>query len=87
MLIIHVNYIIISRSDSHSVSRQFHTKDLGILHYFLKIEAARSKFGVYLSQCRYILDLLLETGMLDSWPVTFMVKIYHDTFDVDSEEI
>jgi hypothetical protein len=37
---------------------------LGTLEYFLGIEVARSKHGILISQRKYILDLLKETGML-----------------------
>ncbi|XP_048447545.1 uncharacterized mitochondrial protein AtMg00810-like [Pyrus x bretschneideri] len=40
-------------------------KDLGGLKYFLGIEVARSKQGIFLSQRKYVLYLLAETGMLD----------------------
>ena len=33
------------------------------------MEIARNSTGLYLSQCKYTLDLLQETGMLDSTPV------------------
>ena len=37
---------------------------MGNLKYFLGIEGARSMQGIFLSQQKYILDLLKETGML-----------------------
>ena len=39
---------------------QFHTKDLGILKYFLGVEVMRSKHRIFLSQRKYVLDLLSE---------------------------
>ena len=47
-----------------ALSRSFEVKDLGNLHYFLGIEVAYSAQGIYLSQRKYVLDLLAETGML-----------------------
>jgi hypothetical protein len=44
-------------------------KSLGGLKYFLAIEVTRNKEGIYLSQRKYILDFLNETGMLDCKPV------------------
>jgi hypothetical protein len=39
-------------------------KDLGKLKYFLGIEVARSARGIVLTQRKYVLDLLNETGMI-----------------------
>ena len=40
-------------------------KNLGGLKFVLGIEVARSSKGIFLSQRKYILDLLDKTGMLD----------------------
>ena len=47
---------------------QFHTKDLGMLKYFLDIEVMKSKRGIFLSQRKYVLDLLSKTGKLVAKP-------------------
>ena len=47
----------------------FQTKDLGKLKYFPRIEIAQSNSGVVMSQRKYVLDILEETGMLDYKPV------------------
>ncbi|RDX97470.1 putative mitochondrial protein, partial [Mucuna pruriens] len=39
-------------------------KELGKLKYFLGIEVAYSKQGIFISQRKYVLDLLEETGKL-----------------------
>ncbi|KAI5323119.1 hypothetical protein L3X38_032191 [Prunus dulcis] len=69
-LIIYVDDMIVTGDDqAYRVSRnvwcEFETKSLGDLKYFLGIEVARSKHGIFLSQRKYVLDLLAETGMLD----------------------
>ena len=43
---------------------EFEKKELGKLKYFLGIEVARSKEGIFVSQQKYVLDLLKESGML-----------------------
>ena len=45
------------------------TKDLGKLKYFLGIKIAQFSSSVVLSQRKYVLDILEETGMLDCKPV------------------
>ena len=47
----------------------FQTKDLGKFKYFLGIEIAQSSSSVVLSQRKYALDILEETGMLDCKPI------------------
>ena len=41
----------------------------GKLKYFLGIEIAQSNSGVLMSQRKYVLDIVEETGMLDCKPV------------------
>jgi len=46
-----------------NLASEFEIKDLGSLKYFHGIEIARSKKGISVSQRKYVLDLLQETGM------------------------
>ena len=75
LLVVHVDDIIITEDDMTSISSlkfflhgQFHTKDLGMLKYFLGVEVMRSKRGIFLSQRKYVLDLLSETRKLAAKP-------------------
>ena len=69
VLIVYVDDIILTSDDSlelerlkKALIREFEIKDLGPLRYFLSMEFARSKKGIFISQRKYILDLLSETG-------------------------
>ncbi|KAE8668064.1 putative ion channel POLLUX-like 2-like isoform X2 [Hibiscus syriacus] len=50
------------------LAKEFEIKDLGQLKYFLGMEIARSRKGICVSQRKYVLDLLKETGMLGCKP-------------------
>ena len=90
----YVDDIVITGSDSKCISSlksflqsQFHTKDLGMLRYFLGIEVMRSKYGIILSQRKYVLDLLSETGKLGVKPCNFpMVPSVHLTREDETFE-
>ena len=63
--------IIITGDDTPGIAhvkerlgKVFDVKDLGFLKYFLGIEVASSRHGISLSQRKYTLDLLQNTGML-----------------------
>ncbi|KAK2981129.1 hypothetical protein RJ640_024832 [Escallonia rubra] len=53
----------------NSLRSEFSIKDLGPLHYFLGIEVSYAQTGLFLSQRRYITDLLSKAGMTHSKPV------------------
>ena len=70
-LIIYVDDMIITGDDEEEIVNlqrylvsEFEMKNLGGLKYFLGIEVSHSKQGIFLSQRKYVLDLLAETGML-----------------------
>jgi hypothetical protein len=48
----------------------FALKDLGPLHFFLGVEAHKVDSGMYLSQRRYITDLLRKTNLHEAKPVS-----------------
>ena len=68
--------MVITGDDIEEISRlqgqlasEFEMKNLGGLKYFLGIEVARSTQGIFLSQRKYVLDLLSEVGLLECKPV------------------
>ena len=50
------------------LSQYFKFKDLGVPKYFLGVEIARNKKGILISQRKYTMDLLRDTGMLGCKP-------------------
>ncbi|KAK3016508.1 hypothetical protein RJ639_007197 [Escallonia herrerae] len=55
----------------------FKLKDLGPFKYFLGIEAARGPRGLFLSQRKYALDILSESGLSVSKPAAFPMEQNH----------
>ena len=75
ILIVYVDDIILTGDHDEEIlqlkrllAKEFEIKDLGDLRYFLGMEVARSKRGIVVSQRKYVLDLLKETGMLGCKP-------------------
>lgn len=77
ILIVYVDDIILTGNYKEELARlksflseEFEIKDLGYLRYFLGMEIARSRHGIFVSQRKYVLDLLKETGMLGCKPAS-----------------
>ncbi|GJT23079.1 retrovirus-related pol polyprotein from transposon TNT 1-94 [Tanacetum coccineum] len=56
----------------------FIARDLGSLRYFLGLEIARSKEGIYLCQRKYALDIIAESGLLGCKPASFSMDENHN---------
>ena len=76
--------MIITRDDKKEISRlrkrlatKFKMKNLRGLKYFLGIEVARSRKGIFLSQMIYVLDLLSKVGLLDYKPIDTLIVQNH----------
>jgi hypothetical protein len=70
-VLVYVDDIIITGNNDLAINqlkqfleKKFFIKDLGKLKYFLGIEVARSKKGIFLSQKKYTLDILKDTGLI-----------------------
>ena len=70
-LLVYVDDIIVTRNDErekHDVkqrlTKEFEIKELGKLLYFLSIEVAYSTQGIFISQQKYVTNLLAETGKM-----------------------
>ena len=90
-LLVYVDDIVVTGSSEHKVhdfisllSNRFSLKDLGSLSYFLEVEAQQCTQGLFLSQRKYICDLLKKTNMHDvkevSSPLVPSLKLtFHDS--------
>ncbi|RDX71963.1 hypothetical protein CR513_48619, partial [Mucuna pruriens] len=71
LLLVYVDDMIVTDDDEieklnlkEKLATQFEMKELAKLKYFLRIEVAYSKQGIFISQRKYVLGLLKETGKL-----------------------
>jgi len=76
-LLVYVDDIIVTEISPAEVSTliatlaaRFSLKDLGCLNYFLGVEVIPSTADIFLSQRKYITDLLHKSGMTDTKPTS-----------------
>ena len=84
LLLVYVDDMIVTGNNANEIeklksylTKEFEMKDLGALKYFLGIEVSRSKQGIFLSQRKYILDLLAETGNSACEPASIPIEVNH----------
>jgi hypothetical protein len=88
-LLVYVDDIILAGTSIVEIDRiksildtHFKIKDLGVLKYFLGLEVAQSREGITISQRKYCLDLLKDSGLLGSKPASTpldpAVKLHND---------
>ncbi|KAG6436855.1 hypothetical protein SASPL_101759 [Salvia splendens] len=76
-VVIYVDDILVASSDDNMISEfkifladHFKFKDLGYPKYFLGIEIARNKSGIFIFQDNYALDLVSDAGLLSCKPAS-----------------
>lgn len=88
-MLCYVDDLLIAGNNSQLISEvksflasQFHIKDLGPLIYILGIEVNRSSHGFFLSQRKYVMDLIKEYNRSGGKPLKLHVdphmKLTHD---------
>ena len=85
LLVVYVDDFVMTGNDMAGILSlnsflhgQFHTKDLGMLKYFVGVEVIRSKHRIFLSQRKYVLDLLSETGKL----AAKLIPLWHIAYNL-----
>jgi hypothetical protein len=92
ILLLYVDDIIITGSASGAIQQvigalttEFDIKDLGFLHYFLGIQITRTATGLFLSQTKYVEDLLTKSEMVAAKPCDTPCLPYHRLLKEDGE--
>jgi myo-inositol catabolism protein IolC len=80
-LLLYVDDIVLTGSDPQLISlvkvllrKPFRIKDLGRLKFFLGIEVARSKQGLFLTQRQDALNIIFDSGFTASKPIDFPME-------------
>jgi Reverse transcriptase (RNA-dependent DNA polymerase) len=94
VILVYVDDVIITGNNEKSIREikrqlkdKFDIKDLGHLKYFLGIEIAHSNGEMFLSQRKYVLDLLKETGKLGCKPVSTPIDSKYKLNSEDGEPL
>ena len=82
LLLLYVDDMIITSDDLSGIhdlkdflSQQFEMKDLGYLIFFLGLEITHSTDGFYITQVKYVFELLSRVGLTDSKIVDTQVEL------------
>ncbi|XP_059650411.1 uncharacterized mitochondrial protein AtMg00810-like [Cornus florida] len=85
LLIVYMDDMIVIGSNTNEIeklrsylAKEFEMKDLGVLKYFLGIEVSRFKQELFISQQKYTLDLLAETGNSACVPIDTPIENPND---------
>jgi len=77
-ILVYVDDLLITGDHAPSIAavkaklhEAFTIKDLGLAHYFLGLEIARSTSGTFLNQRKYILNILTDAGLTAAKPARF----------------
>ena len=90
--LVYVDNIIVTGNDErekHEVKQrlttEFEIKELGKLKYFLGIEVTYSTQGIFISQQKYVADLLVEIGKIGCKPVSTPMDPNHKLGEAKEE--
>ncbi|RVW29045.1 Retrovirus-related Pol polyprotein from transposon RE1 [Vitis vinifera] len=93
-LLVYVDDIMVTGNDErekhevkHRLAIGFKIKELGKLKYFLSIEVAYSAQGIFISQQKYVTDLLAEIGKIGCKPVSTLMDPNHKLEEAKEEPV
>ncbi|XP_021716947.1 uncharacterized protein LOC110684822 [Chenopodium quinoa] len=82
-ILVYVDDLLITENDKQEIitlktllSSHFHMKDLGPLRYFLGLEIDHTNQGIFISQKKYITDVLRDEGLLHAKPLKLPINTH-----------
>ncbi|CAN6677253.1 unnamed protein product [Malus baccata var. baccata] len=92
LLLLYVDDVIVTGSSSHLINQviialtaEFEMKDLGLLHYFLGLQISYTSEGLFVSQTKYIHELVDKVDLQDSKPCATPCLPYHQLLKDDGQ--
>ncbi|KAM0984150.1 hypothetical protein ACFX14_011746 [Malus domestica] len=92
LLLLYVDDVILTGSSSqlidqviHALTQEFEMKDLGRLHYFLGLQITYTSEGLFVSQTKYITELVDKVDLQDSKPCSTPCLPYHRLIKDDGQ--
>lgn len=93
-IVVYVDDILVTGDDSiqvqalkHMLDTKFSIKDLKEIKYYLGFEIVRDKHGIFLSQRKFILDLLASANMVDAKPLNIPLDQHTKLHDKQPREL
>ncbi|WMV09485.1 hypothetical protein MTR67_002870 [Solanum verrucosum] len=94
LLLLYIDEIIITDSSSELIAniitglgKEFTMKDLGPLHFFLRVDVRYFKDGIHLNQGKYVIELLMKTDMALAKAVSTPLERKHGLQQVTGNSI
>ena len=81
ILVLYVDDLFLTGADplihkcKRELASEFEMKDLGLMHYFLGLEVWQKAGEIFLSQGKYVVNILESFGMMDCKPVTTPMEL------------
>ena len=81
ILVLYVDDLFLTSADplihecKRELASEFEMKDLGLMHYFLRLEVWQKPGEIFLSQGKYVVKILERFGMVDCKPVTTPMEL------------
>ncbi|KAM1950975.1 hypothetical protein ACFX15_005639 [Malus domestica] len=92
LLLLYANDVILTGSSSQLISQvvqaltqEFEMKDLGQLHFFLRLQITYTSEGLFVSQTKYIIELVDKMDLQDSKPCSTPYLPYHRLLKDDGQ--
>ena len=71
IILLYVDDLFLTGNEKHmkdckkKLAEEFEMKDLGLMHYFLRLEVWKSSEGIFPNQGKYVVEILRRFDMLD----------------------